>query len=168
VKGLTATEAFKKIAEVGAPFVSRGDMSGTNLKELSLWKSAIGREPDPAVDKWYISAGAGMAMTLFLANEKRAYTLTDTGTWLRYKDKLPELSVLVSAAPDLINIYSFEIVKPSEAAKLMAQYMLTRGQEVIANFTVAGVPLFMPITKADPQVAGWIAKIGPKAPSCVG
>ncbi|MCU7786855.1 substrate-binding domain-containing protein [Pyrobaculum sp. 3827-6] len=165
-RGLTAVEAFRKIAEAKAPFVSRGDRSGTHLMELSLWKKAIGREPDPAKDTWYISAGAGMGQTLLLANEKKAYTLSDTGTWLRYRDKLPQLDVIVAAAPDLINIYSFEIVKPSPATKLMAQYMLTRGLEVIGNLTIAGTPLFTPINKADPKAMEWI-KPAIFGPSCV-
>lgn len=156
IRGLNATEAFKRIAQAKAPFVSRGDKSGTHLKELSIWSQAIGRQPDPQKDTWYISAGAGMGQTLLLANEKRAYTLSDTGTWLRYRDKLPELDVLVEAAPDLINIYSFEIVKPSDATKLMAQYMVTRGLEVIGNLTVSGIPLFTPINKADPKAMEWI------------
>ncbi|ABL87230.1 binding protein, putative [Pyrobaculum islandicum DSM 4184] len=166
-RGTSAAEAFKKIAEAKAPFVSRGDRSGTHLKELSLWREAIGREPDPKVDTWYISAGAGMGQTLLLANEKRAYALTDVGTWLRYRDKLDQLEVVVPAAPDLINIYSFAIVKPSPAARLMAQYMLTRGQEVIGNLTVAGQPLFTPISRADPKALEWI-KPAIFGPSCVG
>jgi len=166
VRGLTAAEAFRKIAQAKAPFVSRGDKSGTHVMELSLWRKAIGREPDPKTDQWYISAGAGMGQTLLLANEKKAYVLSDTGTWLKYRDKLPEQDVMISASPDLINIYSFSIVKPSEVAKLMAQYMLTRGQAVIANLTVAGSPLFTPITKADPKAMEWI-KPAIFGPSCV-
>lgn len=165
-KSLTATEAFRRIAEAKAPFVSRGDRSGTHLMELSLWRRAIGREPDPKNDTWYISAGAGMGQTLLLANEKRAYTLSDTGTWLRYRDKLPQLDVIVQAAPDLINIYSFSIVKLSNATRLMAQYMKTRGLEVIGNLTINGVSLFTPINKADPKAMEWI-KTAIFGPSCV-
>lgn len=165
-RGLTATEAFRRIAEAKAPFVSRGDRSGTHLMELSLWRKAIGREPNPKNDTWYISAGAGMGQTLLLANEKRAYTLSDTGTWLRYRDKTPQLDVIVQAAPDLINIYSFSIVKLSNATRLMAQYMKTRGLEVIGNFTINGVPLFTPINKADLKAMEWI-KTAIFGPSCV-
>lgn len=166
-RGLTAVEAFRRIAEAKAPFVSRGDRSGTHLMELSLWRRAIGREPNPKNDTWYISAGAGMGQTLLLANEKRAYTLSDTGTWLRYRDKTPQLDVIVQAAPDLINIYSFSIVKLSNATRLMAQYMKTRGLEVIGNFTINGAPLFTPINKADPKAVEWI-KNAIFGPSCVG
>ena len=172
-KGRNATEAFAKIAAAGAQgrasFVSRGDKSGTHLKELDLWKAALGRYPDPRSDKWYVSAGAGMGQTLLLANQLKAYTLTDLGTWLRYRDKLDALDVVVPAAPDLINIYSFEIVKPSQAARLMAQYMLTRGQEVLGNFTEGGMPLFVPIAKADPQALQWMKNLNALfGPSCVG
>jgi len=171
-RGASATEAFRRIAQAGeegkAKFVSRGDKSGTNLKELELWKAAIGRYPDPAKDKWYISAGAGMGQTLQLANQEVAYTLTDVGTWLRFRDKLPSLDVIVPAAPDLINIYSFEIVKPSPATRLMAEYMLTKGQDVIGNLTVAGKPLFIPIKRANPQALQWMKDLNALfGPSCV-
>lgn len=172
-RGDNATRAFARIAAAGAEgkavFVSRGDKSGTNLKELDLWKAAIGRYPDPQRDKWYVSAGAGMGQTLLLANQLEAYTLTDVGTWLRYRDKLNALDVVVPAAPDLINIYSFEVVKPSPAARLMAEYMLSRGQEVIGNMTVAGQQLFVPISKADPQALQWMKDLNALfGPSCVG
>ncbi|MCY0889868.1 MAG: substrate-binding domain-containing protein [Pyrobaculum arsenaticum] len=171
-RGNSAVDAFKKIAEAGAKgkakFVSRGDKSGTNLKEIDLWKQAIGRVPDPQSDKWYISAGAGMGQTLQLANQEAAYTLSDTGTWYRFQDKLPALDVIVAAAPDLINIYSFEIVKPSPVTKLMAEYMLTRGQEIIGNLTVAEKQLFIPITRADPQPLQWMKDLNALfGPSCV-
>lgn len=159
-RGLNATEAFRRIAQAGsqgrARFVSRADRSGTHLKELALWRAA-GLSPDPQRDRWYIAVGAGMGQTLLVAEQERAYTLSDTGTWLRYRDRLPDLDVIVQAAPDLINVYSLEIVKPSRAAQLMAQYMSTRGQQVMANYTVGGVPLFTPISRADQQALRWMA-----------
>lgn len=171
-RGSDAVEAFRRIARAGAEgrasFVSRGDMSGTNLKELELWEAAIGRRPDPARDAWYISAGAGMAMTLQLANEEAAYTLTDVGTWLRFRESLPSLGVIVPEAPQLINVYSFSIVRPSPAARLMAQYMATRGQEVIGGLTAGGQRLFTPIAEAEPRALEWIRGAGALfGPGCV-
>ncbi|HET7319592.1 MAG TPA: substrate-binding domain-containing protein, partial [Nitrospirota bacterium] len=85
IKGMkSAPDAFKKIAESGTPFVSRGDKSGTNTKELSLWKKT---GIEPAGQKWYLDVGQGMEKTQRIADEKRAYTLTDRGTWLATKDK---------------------------------------------------------------------------------
>ena len=82
--GAVAVDAFTKIAEAGAPFVSRGDKSGTNTKELALWKAA---GLDPATEKpaWYIESGQGMGATLTIASEKAAYTLTDRATYLANK-----------------------------------------------------------------------------------
>src|SRR5512135_3300407 len=85
IKGMkSAAEAFKKIAQSGVPFVSRGDKSGTNTKELDIWKK-LGI--DPKGQKWYLEVGQGMEKTQRIANEKRAYTLRDRGTWLATKDK---------------------------------------------------------------------------------
>jgi len=156
VRGLGAIEAFKRIAEAKAPFVSRADKSGTNLREISLWKKAIGRVPNGRDDPWYIEAGAGMGQTLVLADEKRAYVLTDLGTWLRYKDKLRNIEILVGESPELINVYSFEIVRPSKATELMAEYMATRGQEVIGNLTIEGRRLFTPISQIDEKTRALI------------
>ena len=85
IKGMkSAAEALKKTAAQGTPFVSRGDKSGTHTKELALWKTA---GVDPKGQKWYLEVGQGMEKTQRIANEKRAYTLTDRGTWLATKDK---------------------------------------------------------------------------------
>jgi tungstate transport system substrate-binding protein len=89
----TAKEAFTAIAAAKAPFVSRGDSSGTNTKEMSIWASAE-ISPTQQVD-WYNSIGQGMADALQFANEKGAYTLTDRGTWLSMADNLPGLTILV-------------------------------------------------------------------------
>ena len=94
VKGVAAAkDAFKTIADKQAPFVSRGDASGTNTKELSIWSSA-GITPTKDM-KWYSSIGQGMGETLIFTNENKGYTLTDRGTWLATKSKLPNLDVMV-------------------------------------------------------------------------
>ncbi len=151
IRGRNAVEAFRLIAEAGskgrAIFVSRADRSGTNLKELELWRIAIGREPDPKRDSWYVAVGAGMGQTLLVADERSAYTLSDTGTWHVYKSsgKVTNLDVLVDRDPNLINVYSFGIAKLSEAALLMAEYMATRGLDVIGNYTIHGYAPFTPV-----------------------
>jgi len=104
IKGMkSAPEAFRKIADQKAAFVSRGDKSGTNTKELAIWKSA---GIDPKGQKWYLEVGQGMAKTQRIANEKRAYTLTDRGTWLASKDKDQlEMVVVLEGDPALFNQY---------------------------------------------------------------
>jgi tungstate transport system substrate-binding protein len=106
---LTAAEAFKKIAESKSTFVSRGDDSGTNKKELNIWK---GLNIKPEGD-WYVSAGKGMGAVLSMADEKNAYTLTDKATYLSMKDKLG-LQIVVDAASDLKNQYTIIEVNPDK------------------------------------------------------
>jgi len=95
IKGMTdAKEAFKKIALTQAPFISRGDDSGTHKKELKLWEKA-GIKPQ---GKWYIETGQGMGPVLTMANEKQAYALSDRGTYLAYEKKI-ELKVFCEGDP---------------------------------------------------------------------
>ncbi len=117
IKGLkSATEAFKKIAASQAPFVSRGDKSGTNTKELAIWKEA---GIDPKGQKWYMEVGQGMEKTQRVANEKRAYTLTDRGTWLATKDKDKlEMAVVLEGDPVLFNQYGVMAVNPAKHKNL--------------------------------------------------
>lgn len=108
VKGTaSAQDAFAVIARARAPFVSRGDGSGTNIKELALWKSA-GITPEAAL---YVKTGSGMADTLHVASQKGAYTLTDDGSYLSQRATLA-LSPLVENAKDLRNVYHVIVVKP--------------------------------------------------------
>ena len=91
IKGMkSATDSFKKIMDSSSAFVSRGDDSGTHKKEKSIWEKL---NVEPKGD-WYIEAGAGMGDTLRMASEEQAYTLTDRGTYLAWKDKL-DLEVMV-------------------------------------------------------------------------
>lgn len=103
----SAEEAFRKIYESDAPFVSRGDSSGTHEKELSIWES-IGIDPHDYPG--YIEAGQGMAETLRIASEKQAYVLTDTGTF--YSISGLNLVPLLDESEDLINIYSVSTINP--------------------------------------------------------
>ena len=103
-----AVDALKRIAESQSRFVSRGDKSGTHVLEQALWKQA-GVEPKGA---WYIESGQGMGQTLGIANDRRAYTLTDRGTWLAFQKRV-SLPILVEKDKPLLNIYSVMEVNPA-------------------------------------------------------
>jgi tungstate transport system substrate-binding protein len=150
VKGApSAVEAFKRISAASSPFVSRADNSGTNIKELDLWKSA-GIVPDVP---WYIKSGSGMGDTLHIASQKAAYTLTDDGTYLAQRSTL-SLTPVVEDAKDLLNIYHVIVVKPIPdrignlaGGEAFARFVVSRqGQAVIAAFgkNKFGRPLFSP------------------------
>lgn len=150
IRGMTsAVDAIERIAGTQSTFVSRGDDSGTHKMEQSLWSSA-GQSPS---GNWYLESGQGMGATLVIASEKQAYTLTDLGTYLAFKQQL-RLEVLVPESPSLLNIYSVLIVNPSRfpqanvaGARAFARYLLSaRAQELIRDFGVSrfGAPLFIP------------------------
>jgi tungstate transport system substrate-binding protein len=160
VKGLKATEALKKIAAAQARFVSRGDKSGTHALELMLWKQA-GIEPKGS---WYVETGQGMGQTLLVANERKAYALTDRGTFLAFQKRV-DLPILVERDRALLNIYSVMEVNPANgprvnaaAGKAFADFMVTpEVQAVIKTFGVEkfGQPLFVPIAgQREDQVGG--------------
>ena len=120
VRGLsTAAEAFMKIAAEEADFASRGDQSGTHGREMQIWNE-LGLQPT-ADQAWYLSLGQGMGATLQFANERRAYTLTDRGTFLAQMHNLAVLEVLVGGDSfyenqdeSLLNCYSVIIVNPEQ------------------------------------------------------
>jgi tungstate transport system substrate-binding protein len=115
IKGMTsAADAFKKIADTQSPFISRGDKSGTNAKELAIWKAA-GIEPQ---GDWYINAGAGMGEVLTMAKEKQAYTLSDRGTYLAQTKENLDLPILVEGDKTLFNPYHVITVDPSKNPKI--------------------------------------------------
>jgi tungstate transport system substrate-binding protein len=151
IKGLPkAADAMKRIAESGSRFVSRGDKSGTNILELALWTHA-GVEPRGA---WYIESGQGMGQTLGIANDRRAYTLSDRGTYLAFQKRV-DLPILVEKDRPLLNIYSLMEVNPTNGprvnvvgGKAFAEFMLSPDtQAVIKTFGVDkyGQPLFVPV-----------------------
>ena len=152
IKGLTAVEAFKAIAAAGASFISRGDNSGTNTKELSLWKSA---KIDPVGTKaaWYIESGQGMGATLTIASEKSAYTLTDRATFLANQANL-QLAILTEKDNALLNVYHVITVNPDKWPKVnyvgataFMNFMLEAStQKVIGEFGLDkfGQQLFIP------------------------
>jgi tungstate transport system substrate-binding protein len=155
IKGMkSAADALRKIAESGAAFVSRGDNSGTHTKELSLWKK-VGIEPKG--QKWYLEVGQGMEKTQRIANEKRAYTLTDRGTWLATKDKDKlEMVIVLEGDPALFNQYGVMAVNPEkhkhvkykEAMEFVNWLISKEGQQAIASFKDSlGNQLFYPNAK---------------------
>lgn len=155
IKGVKlATDAFKKIGESGTLFVSRGDKSGTNTKELSIWKKT---GIEPTGQKWYLEVGQGMEKTQRIANEKRAYTLTDRGTWLatRDKDKL-DMMIVLEGDSTLFNQYGVMAVNPEklktvkykEAMEFVNWIISKEGQDTIASFRDKnGNQLFRPNAK---------------------
>jgi len=144
-----ATDAFHRIAGAKATFVSRGDNSGTNILEKTLWRQA-GIEPE---GNWYLQSGQGMGQTLGIAFEKLAYTLTDRGTYLALRKRVT-LEILVERDKPLLNIYSVMEVNPSRfpkvnasGGKAFADFMVSaEAQAVIKTFGVEkfGEPLFFP------------------------
>ncbi|HSB65541.1 MAG TPA: substrate-binding domain-containing protein [Anaerolineales bacterium] len=160
IKGsATAVEAFTKIADAKAAFVSRADKSGTNSKELAIWKSAnITPEGD-----WYIESGQGMLATLQIASEKAAYTLSDRATYLANKDAV-QLAILVEGDASLLNIYHVIVVNPTNCPKVnntgaivFADYMVSAAtQTLIGSFGMEkfGQPLFTPDAGKDESTLG--------------
>jgi len=151
-----AAGALARIADAGARFVSRGDRSGTHVLELSLWKQA-GVTP---VAPWYIESGQGMGATLGLADDRRAYTLSDRATYLAFGRRLA-LKVLVEGDRALLNVYSVLEVNPANGprvnaagGKAFADFMLApETQATIKAFGVDrfGQPLFVPIAGRGSQ-----------------
>jgi tungstate transport system substrate-binding protein len=145
----SALEAMSRIAGSDAPFVSRGDESGTHTLELRLWQEA---DITPE-GSWYTESGTGMGDTLNIANERQAYTLADRGTSLALRDRL-ELAILVEGAPELLNVYHVITVNPangpavnSAGADAFVTFLLDPAtQRVIGEFGVDrfGQPLFSP------------------------
>lgn len=150
IKGMTsAADAFAKIAAAKAPFISRGDGSGTEAKELAIWKK-LAITPDPA---WYVQSGQGMGATLQVASEKSAYTLTDIATWAATRKNLA-LESVVEGDPALLNIYHVISVNPATWPKVNAagatafsDYLVSAdAQALIGAFgqDTFGMQLFVP------------------------
>lgn len=108
----TANEAFKRIADGGHTFISRGDESGTHKAEVKLWET-VGLSPSSATDAWYVSAGQGMGACINIASEQQAYLLTDKGTYLSH-DKKATLSLLLEKSDEMKNTYSMLAISPEK------------------------------------------------------
>ena len=145
-----AAAALRRIAESASRFVSRGDRSGTHLLELALWKRAGVTPAAP----WYIESGQGMGATLGVADDRKAYTITDRATLLAFSKRVA-LRIMVEGDRPLLNLYSVMEVNSANGPKVnaaggkaFADFMLaTETQQVIAKFGVDkyGQPLFVPI-----------------------
>jgi tungstate transport system substrate-binding protein len=146
-RGEDSVGALARIAKARAPFVSRGDRSGTHATELRLWKLA-GVEPKGA---WYRETGSGMGAALNTASGMNAYALTDRGTWIFFKNR-GELAILVEGDERLFNQYGVMLVNPARhphVKKDMGQAFIdwlasAPGQHAIASYTLGGEPLFFP------------------------
>ncbi len=160
IKGVgVAKDAFTKIAESQSPFISRGDKSGTNTKELAIWKAA-GLTPEGS---WYTESGQGMGATLKIASEQGAYTLTDRATYLANKDNL-QLDILAEGEASLLNIYHVIEVNPANCPKVnnagaiaFADYLVSpEAQSLIGSFGTEkfGQPLFTPDAGKDESTLG--------------
>jgi tungstate transport system substrate-binding protein len=160
IKGMaTAVDAMKAIAATGSRFVSRGDNSGTHNLEKELWKLA-GVQPQAG---WYIESGQGMGATLGIADDRKAYTLTDRGTYLAFQKRV-RLPILVERDRPLLNLYSVMEVNPANGPKVntaggkaFADFMVSADvQKVIKMFGVDkyGQPLFVPVAGAKEEDVG--------------
>jgi tungstate transport system substrate-binding protein len=144
----SAADAFLRIAAAGATFVSRGDQSGTHVKELDVWAKA-GIKP---AAKWYKEVGQGMGAVLTMSVDLRAYTLADRGTWLALKDKLPGLKILSAGDPFLFNPYGVIAVNPEKwpkanylaAMQYIAWLTSVEGQRIVRDYKLGGEQLFYP------------------------
>ncbi len=141
-----AAKALQAIKDKKQTFISRGDESGTHIKEKTLWQAADVK-PEFA---GYKSIGQGMGPTLTMASELGAYTLTDRGTWLAYQSKL-DLAVLLEGDKRLFNPYQVILVNPkrypdlnTEGARTLKNWLVSEhGQTLIGDFKVAGQALFV-------------------------
>lgn len=148
----SAVSAMNKIADTQSSFVSRGDNSGTQQLELSLWQK-VGI--DPKGKPWYVESGTGMGQTLTIADQKQAYTISDRATWLAFSGKI-QLPILVERDPVLLNVYHVMPVNPDKfpsvkinaaGAKAFADFMVAPAtQAVIGDFgkDKYGQALFVP------------------------
>jgi tungstate transport system substrate-binding protein len=143
-------EALRKIQTAAAPFVSRGDKSGTHLAELDLWKAA-GIDIDTVKGPWYRDTGQGMGPALNTASSMNAYILTDRGTWLSFKNR-GDLTILVEGDKRLFNQYGVMLVNPDkhpsvkkELGQVFVDWIISpEGQKAIAAYKINGEQLFFP------------------------
>lgn len=155
-----AVEAFSKIASAKAPFISRGDDSGTHGREKQVWEATDLALTDAKAPRegagWYFSIGQGMGAALLIAEEKQGYVLSDRGTYLHYKlgrQETYDLSITYEGGDMLQNPYGVIPVNPEkhphvkyDLAKTFAEWLVSdRGQEVIGSYQLHGQPLFFPV-----------------------
>ena len=148
--GKDIVAALKVIKDKGAPFISRGDRSGTHIAELNLWNIA-GIDIEKDHGPWYRSIGQGMGAALNTASATNAYVLTDRGTWISFKNR-GELGIAVEGDKRLFNQYGVILVNPAKhpnVKKDLGQAFIDwlvsdEGQKVIADYKIDGQQLFFP------------------------
>jgi tungstate transport system substrate-binding protein len=145
-----ANEALRRIADARAPFISRGDRSGTNAAELRLWQLA-GVDPTAGRGVWYREIGQGMGPALNTAAAQNAYTLSDRGTWLSFRNR-QDLRILVEGDARLFNQYGVILVNPQRQPHVKADdgqrfidwILSPAGQSAIGSYKINGEKLFFP------------------------
>ena len=152
----SAKEAFKRISENESAFVSRGDDSGTHTKERNIWETVLGSVPEGK--SWYLESGKGMGETLTIADEKLGYTLSDSGSYLKYSDKV-DLKILFNSESGLLyNSYGIMAVNPEKhphvnyegAMKLIDWIISEEGQGLIGEYRDKfGNKLFTPLARNE-------------------
>jgi len=150
IKGKDIETALKTIQAKAAPFVSRGDRSGTNIAELALWKQA-GIDLATSKGPWYREIGQGMGAALNTANAMGAYVLSDRGTWISFQNK-GDLEIVVEGDKRLFNQYGVMLVNPDkyphvkkEDGQAFVDWLISPdGQATIANYKINGQQLFFP------------------------
>ncbi|KQO90078.1 MAG: extracellular solute-binding protein [Methylobacteriaceae bacterium] len=153
IRGKGVDDAFKAIAAGQAPFVSRGDRSGTHSAELRSWKEA-GVDLPAVRGDWYRDVGQGMGPALNTASSLGAYILADRGTWLSFKNR-GDLTILVEGDKRLFNPYGVMLVNPEkhptvkvkEGQAFIDWLVSPEGQRAIADYKINGEPLFFPSAK---------------------
>lgn len=155
IKGKDILTALRTIRDKAAPFVSRGDRSGTHLAEIGLWKDA-GIAINADKGSWYKEIGQGMGAALNMASASNAYLLSDRGTWLAFKNR-GGLDILVEGDKRLFNQYGVMLVNPARHPHVKAELgqefiswlISAEGQNAIAGYKIGGQQLFYPDAK-DP------------------
>ena len=150
VGGNDAVAALRKIYAAQAPYVSRGDRSGTHAAELRLWRLA-GIDIATTRGAWYRDTGSGMGPALNTASAMNAYILADRGTWLSFKNRL-NLTILVQGDPPLFNQYGVMLVNPARHPHVKKEFsqqfidwlISAEGQQAIASYKIGGEQLFFP------------------------
>jgi tungstate transport system substrate-binding protein len=150
VKGKDIVTALKIIKDKAAPFISRGDRSGTNIAELALWKAA-GIDIAKSNGPWYKEIGQGMGAALNMASASNAYVLSDRGTWLAFRNR-GDLAIVVEGDKRLFNQYGVMLVNPAKiptVKKELGQQFIdwlisSEGQNAIAGYKIKGHQLFYP------------------------
>jgi tungstate transport system substrate-binding protein len=143
-------DALRKIAAAKAPFISRGDRSGTHAAELRLWKDA-GIDVEPAKGSWYREIGQGMGPALNMASSSNGYVLSDRGTWLNFKNR-GDLAILTEGDKLLFNQYGVMLVNPAKHSGVKVKdgqafvdwLVSADGQKTIGDYKIGGERLFFP------------------------